>query len=530
VVRTAHGQLQGAQARGRGRRAAGERERQGSEVRAAGAGLSSVPVIVGVGQITHRDDEDLAPAEPLALLLAAAHAADTDAGARVLEHVDAIDLMPIGAWPYDDLAGVVVERLALDAALVRARVHPVGGETPVRALDAAAARIAHGDARVVLLAGAEGTRAVTRARRAGVELPWTPPGHRSTIPTMGPELQRAAAVGIERAIHCFPLYEHALRAHERGTFDDAQAESTALWAGLSSVAAANPYAWTREEHDAVTVGTLGPHNRMVSFPYPKMLTANPFVNQGAALLVTDTDTARALGIPADRWVYPLGGAGADEPTDPRTRRAYHRVPALEATVRDAQEVAGTAAGDYDVVELYSCFPAMPKLTRRALGRDTTAPISVTGGLSFFGGPGSNYLTHSLAAMVEHLRADGGTGFIHGVGMFNTKHHALVLADHPRADGAYPRPAHGVGVARPPVAAPVPVDEDYEGAITLLTCTVTFDRDGVPERGGVVGTGRRGERVAAAVRDPDTLHELTSGAEPVGRAGTVTLAEVPEFRL
>ena len=66
-----------------------------------------------------------------------------------------------------------------------------------------------------------------------------------------------------------------------------------------------------------------------------------------------------------------------------------------------------------------------------------ASVSVTGGLSFFGGPGSNYLTHALASMVDRIRADGGTGFVHGVGMFITKHHALVLADHPRADGAYP---------------------------------------------------------------------------------------------
>ena len=87
---------------------------------------------------------------------------------------------------------------------------------------------------------------------------------------------------------------------------------------------------------------------------------------------------------------------------------------------------------------------------------------MTGGLSFFGGPGSNYLTHSLATMVERIRTDGGTGVVHGVGMFNTKHHALVLADHPRADGRYPKPVHDVGVTRPPVETPVPVVEDYAG--------------------------------------------------------------------
>lgn len=488
-----------------------------------------LPVVVGVGQVTHRDDDDLAPAEPLELLLAAARAAEADAGGRLLDRVDAIELMPIGAWPYDDLAGLVVERLGLDATRVRARELAVGGETPIRALDAAAARIAAGDARVVLLAGAEGTRAATRARSAGVELPWTPGGSRSTIPTMPPVLQRAAAVGIGRAMHCFPLYEHALRAHEGVSLADAQAESGVLWAGLSAVAAANPYAWSREVRTASDVASVRPDNRMISFPYPKSLTANPFVNQGAALLVIDVETARAVGIPEDRWVHPLGGAGADEPTDPRARAAYHHVPALDVTVRDVQEVTGTTADDYGAVELYSCFPAMPKLTRRALGRAVTDEISVTGGLSFFGGPGSNYLTHSLAAMVERIRTAGGTGFVHGVGMFNTKHHALVLADHPRADGAYPPPRHDVGVPRPPVTEPVPVVEDYAGPATVLTCTVVFDREGCPESGAVICTGAHGERVAAAVHDRDTLERLTDGTEPVGTEGTVTVGDLPEFR-
>ena len=86
-----------------------------------------------------------------------------------------------------------------------------------------------------------------------------------------------------------------------------------------------------------------------------------------------------------------------------------------------------------------------------------------GGLSFFGGPGSNYLTHAVATMVERIRTDGGTGFVHGVGMFNTKHHALVLADHPRPTRAIRDSVHGIGAARPPVEAPVPVVEDYAGA-------------------------------------------------------------------
>ena len=95
-----------------------------------------------------------------------------------------------------------------------------------------------------------------------------------------------------------------------------------------------------------------------------------------------------------------------------------------------QRFTGTTADDYDHVELYSCFPAMPKLSSRALGSLRPAALTVTGGLTFAGGPGANFMTHGLAAMTERLRAGGGTGLLHGVGMFNTRHHAVVLGDAP----------------------------------------------------------------------------------------------------
>jgi acetyl-CoA C-acetyltransferase len=82
-----------------------------------------------------------------------------------------------------------------------------------------------------------------------------------------------------------------------------------------------------------------------------------------------------------------------------------------------------------------------------------------------------------------------------------------------------------------VESPVPVAEAYRGPGTILTCTVSYARDGTPERGAVIGTGSRGERFAARVDpDGDSLAELTSGSEPVGRVGTVLAGDVPEFRL
>jgi len=77
--------------------------------------------------------------------------------------------------------------------------------------------------------------------------------------------------------------------------------------------------------------------------------------------------------------------------------------------------------------------------------------------------------------------------------------------------------------------PVDVIEDYTGPVTVMTCTVMFDRAGAPESGAVICTGAHGERVAAAVHDRDTLELLTDGSEPVGTGGTVTVGDLPEFR-
>ena len=69
-------------------------------------------------------------AEPLALIAAAALAADTDTGGAVLAHVDAIELMPVGAWSYDDLGASVAGRLDLEVPPARRRVASDRGRDP----------------------------------------------------------------------------------------------------------------------------------------------------------------------------------------------------------------------------------------------------------------------------------------------------------------------------------------------------------------------------------------------------------------
>src|SRR3546814_2537538 len=69
------------------------------------------------------------------------------------------------------------------------------------------------------------------------------------------------------------------------------------------------------------------------------------------------------------------------------------------------EIVCGDAKRFDHVELYSCFPVVPKMALRTLGLDASSCTpTVAGGLTFFGGPLNNYMSHAVCAMVRILRA------------------------------------------------------------------------------------------------------------------------------
>ena len=148
-------------------------------------------------------------------------------------------------------------------------------------------------------------------------------------------------------------------------------------------------------------------------------------------------------------------------------------------------------------------------------------LTVTGGLTSFGGPGNNYSLHSVIAMTGALRrGEGKTGLVYGQGEYVTKHHAIVLATTPRS-GEYPlsdRLPKEIQEAMPPN-----VEERPEGPGVVETYTVEYNRTGQPERGYIIGRLANGARFVANTPDgdTDTYILLTDGhVEPIGLKGRV----------
>ncbi len=472
------------------------------------------PVIAAVGEHVDRPASLDQSLEPVALMEKALLACEADAGVRILDQVGLLSLIGLVSWRYADPVRLLAERLGIAPA---ERVNAsMGGETPVRLVHEAAVRIARGEDLVAAVVGGESTSSVSHAMKSGASLPWTPPAARedavrfpSSRFAMSPV---AKQLGVMDPAQIYPFYEVATQAAWGQTPAEGVRESAELWARYAAVAKDNPSAWIRKSPSADVIATPSPDNRLINWPYPKLMVANPSVNQSAAVIVMSLARARYLGIAEDTLIHIWGGANAVEPEDYLHRDRYDRSTAQAAVLEKAVEIAGGDAERFDHMELYSCFPVVPKMALRILKMDgdRIAP-TVAGGLTFFGGPLNNYMSHAIAAMVRALRAHpGDLGLLYGQGGYVNKHHTLVVstvqADAPMAtDYSVQTAADAARGAAPPLR------EGYVGPATIETFTIKYARDGSATEGIVIARTPDGGRIMARAHanDATTMALLTS---------------------
>jgi acetyl-CoA C-acetyltransferase len=458
------------------------------------------PVIVGVGQVNQRDESP--DTEPIDLMAAAAREA---ADPRVLAAVDSVRVVNLLSWRYRD-PGLLLGGL-IGAPGAATHYTGIGGNTPQSLVNQTCLDIQQGRAGVVLLAGGETWRTRMRLRTRGIRPDWTrqdesvavPPGAGTDVPMAGPAEDR---IGLDRPSFVYPLFEQSLRIAAGESIEQHQRRIGELWAGFSAVAAGNPHAWVREALSAEQIATASPENRMISWPYPKLMNSNNMVDQAAALILCSVQMAEYLQIPRDNWVFPHAGTDSHDTYLIGERDELHRSPAIRIGGRRVLEMAGLGVDDLDYVDLYSCFPSAVQVAARELGLSTgdpARPLTVTGGLTFAGGPWNNYVTHSIATMAEVLRAQPGTrGLISANGGYLTKHSFGVYGTTPPATPFRWEDVQGEVDRAPTRMAHV----EWEGVGEVEAWTVPFDRDGKPERAFVAVRTPDGGRALALIDDAE----------------------------
>lgn len=492
------------------------------------------PVIVGAGQCTNRVDRGDEAVEPVDLIARAAEAAAADSGGRhVLAAIDSIRVVKMLSWRYQDPGALVAARIG---ATPRQSVYTTeGGQTPQALVHRTASDIAAGHLDVALLCGGEAWRTRQAYRTRGERPPWTTredePSGSTPVEEFGTALdmidEAEAARGLVLPVQMYAIFEVALRAAAGRSPADHLARLGRLWSSFSEVAATNPHAWIQAPMTAEEVVTPTATNRLIGYPYTLVMNSNNNVEQAAALLVCSAERAEALGVPRDRWVFPLAGTEANDRAHVSPRADLCSSPALRTAGRTLFEAAGIGPDDLGPVDLYSCFPSAVQIAAAELGLPIDRPLTVTGGMGFAGGPWNNYVTHAIATMVAMLRDDpGAIGLCSANGGFTTKHALGLYATTPPAGGF----RHVVTQAEAdalagPVRAVAP--DDHDGSVTVEAYTVMHDRAGNRQVGLLAALGDDGRRAWCSSTDADLLATLVA-EEVCGRRahrhadGTLTL--------
>ena len=215
------------------------------------------------------------------------------------------------------------------------------------------------------------------------------------------------------------------------------------------------------------------------------MNSNNQVDMAAALIICSVERAMQLGIAKDRWVFPISGTDCHEHYYISNRYSFADTPAVRLGGEMACELADVSLADTSLIDLYSCFPSAVQLGAQSLNLSLDQQLTITGGLSFSGGPWNNYVMHAIATMMINLRRDTGSkqnGFIWANGGYATKHSFGVYSNEPVKTGfRYGSPQVKIdSLDKRELASTSDAASDVAGQATIEAYTVMHDRDGEPE--------------------------------------------------
>ena len=474
-----------------------------------------LPVLVGLG--TAR------AAAPVAdLMTAAVLAAADDAGAPgLLGAVDCI-AVPQGSWSLTDPARTVARRIGSP------RAHSIRFEIGVsqqEVINHVLAAVTAGDYETAVVVGGEARR---WARDGGIETDEeeAPPDEVvSRPPDFVAPIERAAGIVLP-PVQQYALIENALAAAAGLTPAEQRDEIAALWARFNEVARENPEAEFGQPRLAGEIASPGPGNRPLAYPYNKWHASQWTVDQSSALVICSAARARAAAVAPDRWLFPLVALHCSAAVTLTARRRLSAWPAMAVLGRAAEGHLGRPLRDIELAEVYSCFPAAVRVQQRELGLDPAGTPTLTGGMTFAGGPFNHYVLLSLVALGRRLRAGAGRpgdrlGLVTTVsGMLSKPGLAVWSADPPAGPGGRSLLADLAAEATAATDV-VPVLDAGPGVpapATVASFTVTYGgADGLePVRTAIVADLADGVRTAATCEDAHTAR-LAVAEGLIGRA-------------
>ena len=480
--------------------------------------IKSCPIIVGAAQYTQPKETQI-PLDPLKLIAKVSKLAIEDTGITSLnEFIETVYLVFFASWSYEDAPGELCEMLGINP--YNKHLSLSGGNTSLRLLNQAALSITEGKNRMVLITGGETWYSASLLRKGKVVFNW-PKYTKSKYPEAG-SMKSLNEFEQKYSLHIpsisYAMFETALRNASKRSLEEHQLSIGSLFEKFSKIASTNPFAWFKESSNTQEIITPTPKNRNVNHPYTKYMCSNPFVDQSGAILLTTPEFAEELNIEPSKWIYLMGGGDLQNIFNITQRPNLVKSPAAKHASRLSLAQAGLKMEDIDLFDFYSCFPSMVQLIRNALNlkEEDPRPLTITGGMPFFGGPWNNYSLHPVITAVDLIRKSPSLKIMQiANGGWNTK---LSVAIYGKSPPIKPWSTDAFLEMQQEIKKeelPKPIEE-ANGVLSIEAYTITYKRDGSPDLGIVIGLLENGSRTLAVLKEDSKILEKLSQQELVGK--------------
>ena len=280
---------------------------------------------------------------------------------------------------------------------------------------------------------------------------------------------------------------------------------------MSRVAAAAGTQAFEAPRDSDFLATPSPENRLMAAPYLKWHCSQWNLDDASALLLCSEEAARELRLDPSAALHPLVALESTHSLPVIRREELGRWPAMEVLGRRAGEHLGVSLRDIELIDLYSCFPVAVMLQAHELGLALDPVPTLTGGMTFAGGPFNNYVLDSHVAMARALRSrPGARGLVTSVSGLLTKPGLGIWSTEPSSNGVLLADLDAEAEAATSAVACGAFEPG--GNLTIESSTAFFE--GEASRSVVVGRDGSGRR-SLAVLDDDASFDRFSARSCIG---------------
>lgn len=434
--------------------------------------MKNKPVLIGIGNIQQKTNFYELD-EALILMDKATKLAINDSSPAITKYIDEIRI-PKGFWTYRDPGKWI-------AKYNNFKKRPITYVSKIGILqqsliNEAIKKIQEGEIKASLIIGGEARYKMIQALKNNLEF------HETKL-VNNPDFYLKAdselhlkeevnALGY-MAVGYYAMIENAARNFHNIDINEHKKELSQLYSEFSKLASKNTNAWSNKTYSAKTIATVSKDNTYQAFPYNKLHCTSWNVNQASALILCNEDIADKLNIPQNKRIYPLISSENNHMIPLLQRSNFYQPLGMQLAANAILDFLKINNLHIDLFDLYSCFPIAIKMFARSLGITTNHTNTITGGMSFAGGPLNHYLLNSTAQMAQKLRnTNNSIGLITGVSGVMSKQSFSLWSKQKLIDFSHIDISEDSKLLDRPVA----ISKKSYGIATIISYTVILKRN------------------------------------------------------